>query len=184
MLVCLSSHVINVSNSIKESYQLNLSLCSTASLFCSIRLALPGLWWDVPPKALKAIMVTLRCLEFSRVFSLLLFKIKYLFGYSSGQVGKFVSKLAISWEMFRSCRVYQLAFHLQLVFNKLPKLNSLLKEGSFHFCPYIAVLNHCFSSISSLKTWDKAPGQPKFTSYQCSASLHCSSVSKGQTFEY
>lgn len=79
----------------KESYQLNLSHllhCKPVLLYqtCTSRSLVIH-----SSKSLKAIMVTLRCLEFSRVFSLLLFKIKYLFGYSSGQVGKFVSELAI-----------------------------------------------------------------------------------------
>lgn len=120
------------------------AICSTTSLFWCIlsdlHFQVPGSWnfqvLYVLPKALKAIMVILRCLQLSRVFSLLLFKIKYLCSYSPGQVEKFVKDLCF-WignfmrEMFRTCRGSQLTFHLQLVFIKLPKSNSLLQDGHF-----------------------------------------------------
>lgn len=74
----------------------------------------------------------------------LLFKFKYLFCCSPGQIEKFVKNLCF-WvgnfmcQMFRICRVYQLTLHLQLVHIKLPKSNSPLQEGHFisvHSLPF------------------------------------------------
>lgn len=126
-----------------------------------IRLALPGLWWCVPPKVLNAIIVLLRCLQLSRVFSLLLFKIKYLFSYSPGQVGKSVKDLCF-WvgnfmrQMFRICS-------LSAQFNKLPKSNSLLQEGHF-----ISVHTLPFEISALLQYYHKKPE----TKHQANLNLH------------
>lgn len=145
MLVCLSSYVINLSNSLKENYQLNLShlLSYKPVLMHPIRLALPDLRWYVPPKALKAIMVILRCLLLSRMFFLKLnifFKLNIPSVILQVKLGNllriFASELPVSWER-RSGLVEFISS--PFTFNKLPKSNSLFQEGHFisvHTLPF------------------------------------------------